>query len=141
MHASNGNIRGTYSSAKRNLSLKFGHLNIRGALRGKSAEVDLILQKQHLHILGISESNQLEGDYIQINDKNYYFEPGFNYTEKKTRIGAYIHKSLSYKVRRDIMTKLLIPCVWLDIKVGNVKIAVLNIYREHKLYLPKPRII
>ena len=136
MHMLMGNI-GFLKNRNRGNLLKFAHINVRGALSEKSAEIDLVLDGQKPHILGVSETNQIEDQIIQVNDKNYFFEPGFNYTKKKTRIGAYIHKSLNYKVRRDKMEKLQIPCVWLEVKLGVVKIAVLNIYREFKLYLTK----
>ena len=95
MHMCNGNIRGVNLNDVRNLSLKFGHINVRGGLRDKTAEVDVIIEKQKCHVLGVSETNQLDDDFIQANDKNYNFIPGFNYTDKKTRIGVYVHKTIS----------------------------------------------
>ena len=105
MHSLMGNIR-FLKNLKRGNSLKFAHINVRGALSEKSAEIDIVLDGQKPHILGVSETNQIEGQDIQVNDKNYYFEPGFNYSKKKTRIRAYVHKSLNYKVRRDKMENL-----------------------------------
>ena len=93
MHSANGNIRRITSGKS---SLKFSHINVRGALREKSADIDLILSKYKVDILGISESNQLKDDFIQTNDKNYVFEPCFNYTDTKTRLGVYIKNSLNY---------------------------------------------
>ena len=134
IHATNGNIR--RRSGKNNL-LKFSALNVRGGLKDKLPEVEMLLNKYNIHLLGTSETNQLKDDVIQTNDINYNFEPCFNYSESKTRLGVFIHKSLTYKIRRDKMKKLKMPTVWIELKTSVSNILVINVYREFKMYLPK----
>ena len=120
-------------------TIKMSAINLRGGLREKSAEIDLILADYKIDILGVSESNQLKDDYIEVANKNYSFEPCFNYTDKKTRLGVFIKNTIKYKIRRDKMTALKMPTVWLELDLLGKKMVVINVYREFKFYLPKSR--
>ena len=133
MHCTNGNIvRNTGDT-----NIKLAHVNVRGGLKDKEAEIDLVLDDYNIDLLGVSETNQKREDVIHVQDKNYYFEPAFNYSSAKTRLGVYIKKNINYKVNRDLMSKTEIPCVWLDLKIKGQNIAVVNIYREFRKYLPR----
>lgn len=125
MHASNGNI------CPKNL--KFSHVNIQGGLKHKKELIESLLEKTEPHVLGLSETNQSSADNIDFNDSMYNFVPGFTYTETYTRVGVLIRKGIRFKVREDIMSKLLLPCVWLDIFIKGKTIAVINCYREHRM--------
>ena len=133
MHITNGNI----PRRRGQLCLKLGHYNIRGGLKHKGAELDYIFDKYAIDVLGISESNQLAEDHIATNDKNYNFVPAFNYNPSKTRLGVFIKKGLNFKVNKNKMDRVDLPCVWLEMTTQGQKIAVVNVYREFRLWLPK----
>ena len=131
--AYNGNIASWNTTSR----MRIAHLNIRGGLKHKEAEIDYLLDKYKLDIFGLSETNQLKRDVINTNNRNYVFEPGFTYSDEKTRLGVFVKRGISYKVNKNIMSKLQVPCVWLDLKIKGAKIAIVNVYREFQLYLPK----
>ena len=125
MHSLNGNI-----SSK---NLKFCHLNIRGDLKGKKNEICTIIERNSPHILGLSETNQSHLDDIDYEDTMYTFVPGYTYCKNYTRVGALVRKGLKFKVRKDIMEKLSIPCVWIELSLKGKKVTVINCYREHRM--------
>ena len=128
----NGNI-----VSNNNYELRLAHWNIGGALKHKAAELEAILDSVKPDVLGISETNQLRGDNYTIGSLNYNFVSAFCYCPEKTRLGVFVKKGLTYKVRDDITKLLEIPSVWLEIKGDRKTILVVNIYREHRLWLPK----
>ena len=69
MHASNGNIHVN--------DLRFCHLNIRGDLKGKKAEIEHLLDRVKPSILGLSETNQSHLDNVDYSDTLYNFVPGY----------------------------------------------------------------
>ena len=115
--------------------LKIGHVNARGSLKGnKWDEFGFLVDKHNTDVLGVSEINYDARDSLPLSKINYNFEPGFTYSNQKTRVGVFIKRGLVYRVRTDIMSKLKLPCVWIDMKVNNEKVAIVNIYREFKKY-------
>ena len=124
MHCIHGNI-----DVK---NLKFCHLNIRGDLKGKKSEIETILEKAKPHLLGLSETNQSCKDVIKYDDTMYDLIPGFTYSKTYTRVGLLIRKGIKYKLRQDIMDKLQLPCVWVELTIKGNKITIINCYREHR---------
>ena len=117
--------------------LKLAHLNLNGGLKHKIPDIECIFDHFNIDVLGLSETNQLARDSIITNNKNYNFEPAFNYCTEKTRVGVFVKKGIHYKVNRAKMNQVQIPIVWLDFKIKGEKIAIVNAYREFKLYLPR----
>ena len=129
MHVSNGNI------ARSLKFLKLAHLNTRGGLKGtKLDELGIVLDKHLPDIFGVSEINHDERDNMPTSKLNYNFIPGFTYSDQKTRLGVFVKRGIVYKIRKDIMKKLDLPCVWLDVTANDEKIAVVNCYREFRKY-------
>ena len=128
MHALNGNI-----SVNRQLKmLKLGHINVRGNLKNQTKFADLcqLLDDHKPDILGMSEINHDHRDSVRTDQLNYTFIPGHTYSLEKTRVGVLVKRGINFKVMENIMKKLPIPCVWLELKVPGQKVAVVNIYRE-----------
>ena len=125
MHALNGNIHSN--------CLKLAHLNIQGGLIHKKAEIETVLQNQAPHILGLSETNQNQRDNIDYSDTMFDFIPGWTYSKEKTRVGILIRKGIKFKLRKDLMKRLLLPTVWIEILDKGKKVAIINTYREHRM--------
>ena len=87
MHATNGNI-------VVGKDLKMASLNIRGGLKDKKAEIEIILERYRPDFLGLSETNQSCHDSIDYDDTMYNFVPGFTYSQKVTRVGILVRKGL-----------------------------------------------
>ena len=137
MHILNGNLRKKklQKCVKVLRDLKMCHLNVRGSLKGdKFDELELVIAKHDPDFLGVSEINMDERDDVPTGRINYNFIPGYTYSKQKTRVGVFIKRGIVHKVRQDIMDKLKIPCVWVEIKVDGGTIAIVNIYREFKKY-------
>ena len=86
MHIVNGNkqSKGSNFNNKKQgqQTIVLAHLNIGGGLKHKMAEMDYILDKYNIDVLGISESNQLSEDVILTHDKNYNFKKPLKFCRK-----------------------------------------------------------
>ena len=129
-------INGNIARVSRHLrEMKLAHLNTRGGIKGnKFDELGGVLDDHKPDILGLSEINYDARDNVPINLLNYNFIPGFTYSDQKTRLGVLVKRGITVKVRNDIMKRLLLPCVWLEVNNGGDKIAIINCYREFRKY-------
>ena len=125
MHILNGNIFDVRN-------LKFAHLNMRG-LKSKRSELEYIFDRYKPDIFGVSEANISKHDNLDYDDTMYNFVPGYTYSHTETRLVVFVKKGLRFKVRHDIMSKLEIPCVWLELSIGGKVVTVINLYREHRM--------
>ena len=107
------------------------HLNMRG-LKSKRGQLEYIFDRYKPDILGVSEANVKEKDNLDYDDTQYNFVPGYTYSNKVTRLVVFIKKGLRFNVRHDIMRKLSIPCVWIELKINGKVVTVINLYREHR---------
>ena len=120
-----------------NPGLRIGSLNI-CSLPNKIDDLAVLLNnnKNHLHILGISESRCSKNQELQVKQENYRAEHSFasrNYNSVN-RVGlvVYIHDSIDYKRRADLEHKD-IECIWLKIKYANTSLLVGFIYRNGRV--------
>ena len=125
-HITNGNIRNLKN-------LKFSSLNLRGGLKHKKNEIEVLFDAYNPDILGITEATVKKLDNINFSDTAYNLISGFTYSEAETRSNVFVRKGLRTKTRSDIMKKLQVPCVWLEIRDADELITIINIYREHRI--------
>ena len=120
---------------RRQNGLKICHYNQGGALlQNKINFAEAFIERHRPHILGISESNFfIQHDINSVQIKDYHFSPSATLSNpqlKVSRVCVYIHHSLVYKVRNDLMDGTF-SSVWIEAGLPHKKkILIANVYRE-----------
>ena len=105
-----------------------------GFLANKKHEIECIISRFHPHILGVSEANFMKDQNkcdVDISDYNLLTCPTLDNPELSySRIVVYVHNSLVFKVRTDLMCDKY-SSIWLQVGMPNQRqFLVCQTYRE-----------